>query len=166
MIFFHHCAFSTTNSHASEGGVREEWVPLFEKHQVDLVINGHNHVYERTDAILRNKVARKVPIGERTDPTRDGIVYVTAGGAGKSLYDFPAPDSYEGHLNDQESVPTYHWVKGGAKATETVEWSRVRYTGYSFLAVEVTTGRQAALKVSALAESGERIDHFEIRRGR
>lgn len=165
VVFFHHCAFSTTNSHASEGGVRDEWVPLFEKHQVDLVINGHNHVYERTDAILRNKVARKVPIGERTDPTRDGIVYVTAGGAGKSLYDFPAPDSYEGHLHEQESVPTYHWVKGGAKATETVEWSRVRYTGYSFLAVEVTTGRQAALKVSALAESGERIDHFEIRRG-
>ncbi|MCX4547973.1 metallophosphoesterase family protein [Streptomyces sp. NBC_01387] len=165
VIFFHHCAFSTTNSHASEGGVREEWVPLFEKHQVDLVINGHNHVYERTDAILRNKVARKVPIGERTDPTRDGIVYVTAGGAGKSLYDFPAPDSYEGHLDEQESVPTYHWVKGGAKATETVEWSRVRYTGYSFLAVEVTTGRQAKLKVSALAESGERIDHFEIQRG-
>ncbi|WP_406151312.1 purple acid phosphatase family protein [Streptomyces sp. NBC_01012] len=165
VVFFHHCAFSTTNAHASDGGVRDAWVPLFEKHQVDLVINGHNHVYERTDAILKNTVRRAVPIGERTDPTRDGIVYVTAGGAGKALYDFPAPDSYEGHLSDTESVDTYHVVKGGGKATETVEWSRVRYTGFSFLAVEVETGRNARMKVTALAESGERVDHFEISRG-
>ncbi|MEV0094088.1 metallophosphoesterase family protein [Streptomyces sp. NPDC050738] len=166
VIFFHHCAFSTTNSHASDGGVREQWVPVFEKHEVDLVINGHNHVYERTDAVKGGAVGRKVAIGERTDPTRDGIVYVTAGGAGKSLYDFPAPDSFEGNVKDQESVPTWHSVKGGGKAVETVEWSRVRYTGYSFLAVEVTAGHDARLKVSALAESGARIDHFEIKRGK
>ncbi|MFD5038538.1 purple acid phosphatase family protein [Streptomyces sp. NPDC058377] len=165
VVFFHHCAFSTTNAHASDGGVRDAWVPLFEKHQVDLVINGHNHVYERTDAILKNAVRRPVPIGERTDPTRDGIVYVTAGGAGKALYDFPAPDSYEGHVSDLESVNTYHVVKGGGKAAETVEWSRVRYTGFSFLAVEVEAGRHPRMKVTALAESGERVDHFEISRG-
>jgi 2',3'-cyclic-nucleotide 2'-phosphodiesterase (5'-nucleotidase family) len=81
VVFFHHCAFSTS-SHASDGGVREEWVPLFEKHQVDLVINGHNHVYERTDAIKGSVVGRRVPIGASTDPTRDGTVYVTAGGGG------------------------------------------------------------------------------------
>ncbi|MFG3286185.1 purple acid phosphatase family protein [Streptomyces sp. NPDC048111] len=166
VVFFHHCAFSTTSSHASEGGVRDAWVPLFEKHQVDLVINGHNHVYERTDAIKGNKVGRRVAIGERTDPTRDGIVYVTAGAAGRSLYSFPVPDSYEGRVADRDSVDTFHWAKGGAKVTETVEWSRVRYTNYSFLAVEVEAGHRPRMKVSALAETGERIDHFEIRRGR
>jgi hypothetical protein len=58
------------------------------------------------------------------------------------------------------------------KVTETVEWSRVRYTGYSFLAVEVepapkghtAKGHTAKLTVSALAESGERIDHFTVAR--
>ncbi|WP_208106557.1 metallophosphoesterase family protein, partial [Streptomyces sp. GC420] len=50
VVFFHHCAYSTS-AHASDGGVRDAWVPLFAKHRVDLVINGHNHVYERTDAI-------------------------------------------------------------------------------------------------------------------
>lgn len=80
VVYFHHCAYSTS-SHASDGGVRAEWLPLFEKHQVDLVINGHNHVYERTDAIRGGEVGRTVPVGGATDPTRDGIVYVTAGGA-------------------------------------------------------------------------------------
>lgn len=164
VIFFHHCAFSTTNGHASDGGVRDAWVPLFEKHKVDLVINGHNHVYERTDAIKGTRVAKKVPIGESVDSTRDGIVYVTAGGAGKSLYDFPVPDSYEGHVKDVESVDSYHWVKGGAKSPDKVEWSRVRYTGYSFLAVEAEPGRHPRLRVTALAESGARIDSFEVTR--
>ncbi|MFF8694845.1 purple acid phosphatase family protein [Streptomyces sp. NPDC015144] len=165
VVFFHHCAFSTSSVHASDGGVRDAWVPLFEKHRVDLVVNGHNHVYERTDAILNGAVRRTVPIGERVDPARDGIVYVTAGGGGRALMRFAVPDSYEGHPAERESVDTFHTVKGGGRAAETVEWSRVRYTGFSFLAVAVEPGPHPRMEVSALAESGERIDHFEIARG-
>lgn len=166
VVFFHHCAYSTS-THASDGGVRDAWLPLFTKHQVDLVINGHNHVYERTDAIRNGAVGRPVPVGASTDPTRDGIVYVTAGGAGKSLYSFPSgvKDSHEGKIADRESVETYHWTRSRDQNPDTVEWSRVRYTGYSFLSVEAETGPAPRLKVSALAESGRRIDHFEVRRG-
>ncbi|MEV0174053.1 metallophosphoesterase family protein [Streptomyces sp. NPDC050803] len=167
VVFFHHCAYSTS-SHASDGGVRDEWLPLFEKHQVDLVINGHNHVYERTDAIKGGEVGRRVPIGASTDPTRDGTVYVTAGGGGKELYGFPAgvAESYEGHVSERESVETFRWTKSRQSDAETVEWSRVRYRGFSFLSVEAVSGTRPRLTVSALAQSGERIDHFEVRRGR
>jgi hypothetical protein len=150
--------------------VRAAWLPLFAEHQVDLVINGHNHVYERTDAIKDGEVGKPVPVGASTDPTRDGIVYVTAGGAGKDLYGFGlgVKDSYEGHVQDRESIVTFHWTKSRLPDPDTVEWSRVRYTGFSFLAVEAETGGAGVtprLKVSALAESGERIDYFEIERG-
>ncbi|MEU2560247.1 metallophosphoesterase family protein [Streptomyces longispororuber] len=167
VVFFHHCAYSTS-THGSDGGVRDAWLPLFTKHQVDLVVNGHNHVYERTDAVRGGEVGRPVPVGASTDPTRDGIVYVTAGGAGKDLYGF-APgvrDSYEGHVRDRESVPTVRWTERRAPDPERVAWSRVRYTGHSFLAVEVTAGAHPRMAVSALAVTGERVDHFEIRRGR
>ena len=50
------------------------------------------------------------------------------------------PDSYEGHVEDLDEVKTYHWTKDGEKNQDTVEWSRVRYTGFSFLAVEVEPG--------------------------
>ncbi|MFB8132807.1 purple acid phosphatase family protein [Streptomyces mirabilis] len=167
VVFFHHCAYSTS-AHASDGGVRAEWLPLFDKHQVDLVINGHNHVYERTDAVKKGAVGRAVPVGGSTDPTRDGIVYVTAGGGGKDLYGFPSgvQDSYEGHVGRHESVSSFHWTKSQDQQRETVEWSRVRYAGFSFLSVEAEAGTTPRLKVSALAESGGRIDHFEVRRGR
>ncbi|MFG2582499.1 purple acid phosphatase family protein [Streptomyces malaysiensis] len=164
VVFFHHCAYSTTSAHASDGGVRDTWVPLFEKHQVDLVINGHNHVYERTDAIRGGKVTRRVPVEGGADAVRDGIVYVTAGGAGAKLYEFPVPDSYEGHVKDLDEVKSYHWTEDGEKNRAGVDWSRVRYTGFSFLAVEVEPGPRPRLTVTALAESGERVDRFEVTR--
>ncbi|MBY8878257.1 purple acid phosphatase family protein [Actinacidiphila acidipaludis] len=167
VVFFHHCAYSTTNSHASDGGVQAEWVPVFEKYQVDLVINGHNHVYERTDAIRGGQVSHQVAIGDTTRPATDGTVYITAGGAGRSLYNFPAPDSYEGHENRVDTVTTWHSAKGGGKVTDLVHWSRVRYTGYSFISVDVEparAGRESTLTVSAIAETGERIDHFTVAR--
>ncbi|MFE9421632.1 purple acid phosphatase family protein [Kitasatospora sp. NPDC006697] len=167
VVFFHHCAFSTTHQHASDGGVRDAWVPLFEKYRVDLVINGHNHVYERTDAILGNKVNKAVVSGDTVEPEKDGVVYVTAGAAGRSLYSFDAPQTYEGHETRVDEVQTYHFDKGQVKVNETVEWSRVRYLGYSFIKVDVTPahqGQKATMKVTALTETGQQIDHYTIAR--
>ncbi|CAM5226566.1 purple acid phosphatase family protein [Streptomyces fumanus] len=166
VVFFHHCAYCTSTAHASEGGVREEWVPLFEKYTVDLVINGHNHVYERTDVIKGGEVAKELPIGGTAYPETDGVVYVTAGAAGKSLYAFSADQSYEGHEKENDAVSSFLCVEGGRQA-ETVAWSRVRYLDYSFLRVDVTPaarGRLATLTVRGIAETGERVDHFTVAR--
>ncbi|MFI9154809.1 purple acid phosphatase family protein [Streptomyces sp. NPDC053367] len=167
VVYFHHCAYSTS-AHASDGGVRAAWLPLLARHRVDLVINGHNHVYERTDAVRDGEVGRRVPVGGSTDPERDGTVFVTAGGGGRDPYDFPAgaQESYEGHVHDAESVETFQWTRSRQPDPETVEWSRVRYRGFSYLSVEVESGPAPRLKVSARTHTGERIDHFEVRRGR
>ncbi|GAA2272692.1 hypothetical protein GCM10010145_45480 [Streptomyces ruber] len=45
-----------------------------------------------------------------------------------------------------------------------MEWSRVRYTGFSFPSVLAEPGPAARPAVSA--QDGTRIDHFEVRRGR
>lgn len=84
--------------------MRQEWVPLFEKYTVDLVINGHTHVYERTDVIKGGEVTQQLPIGGTAYPETDGVVYVTAGAAGRSLYAFSADQSYEGHVKDNDAV--------------------------------------------------------------
>jgi hypothetical protein len=52
-------------------------VALYEKHNVDVVFNGHIHVYERTWPIRAGKVDCK-----------KGVVYVTSGGGGGSLENF------------------------------------------------------------------------------
>jgi hypothetical protein len=141
-------------------------VPLFEKYTVDLVINGHNHQYERTDVIKGDAVTNKLPIGGTAYPETDGVVYVTAGAAGRSLYAFSAPESYEGHENEVDSVASFVNLEDG-KENETVAWSRVRYLNYSFLRVDVTPahkGRLATLTVRGIAETGAEVDHFTVAR--
>jgi hypothetical protein len=166
VVFHHHCAYSTTINHASEGGVRSLWVPLFDKYRVDLVINGHNHVYERADTMRAGRV-RTTPIGDTVHPDSDGTTYVTAGAGGRSLYGFAVPDSYAGNVRDIDEVHSRVAAAGDHKVAEKVGWSRVRYTGYSFLAVDVTpadAGGTATLTLRALAESGDEIDRLVIAR--
>jgi tartrate-resistant acid phosphatase type 5 len=61
---FHHPPFSV-GGHGSHLVVRESWVPLFERHGMDLVLSGHNHLYEH--ARVR------------------GVDYVVTGGGGARL---------------------------------------------------------------------------------
>ncbi|GAB2459581.1 purple acid phosphatase family protein [Jatrophihabitans fulvus] len=92
VAFFHHCAYSTTNNHASDGGVRAALDPLFSTYQVDLVVQGHNHLFERTDPIRNGRKTRDAPDGSTIRPAVDGVTYICAGSGGRPRYPFrPAP---------------------------------------------------------------------------
>ncbi|GIE90859.1 purple acid phosphatase family protein [Actinoplanes regularis] len=92
VAFFHHCAFSTAHNHASDGGVRAAVDPLFTKYQVDLAVQGHNHLFERTDPIRHGKRTRAAPDRSTVHPETDGVTYVCVGSGGRARYPFrPAP---------------------------------------------------------------------------
>ncbi|MGH2690913.1 MAG: purple acid phosphatase family protein, partial [Actinomycetota bacterium] len=78
VVGMHQCAFSSSTKHGSDPGVQEAWFELFREHQVDLVLSGHDHVYERTHSMNHDEI-----VGEgspyRTD---EGTVYVTCGNGG------------------------------------------------------------------------------------
>jgi Purple acid Phosphatase, N-terminal domain/Calcineurin-like phosphoesterase len=49
VVGFHHCAFSSSPAgRGSDLGIRREWLPLFDRYEVDLVVCGHDHGYERS----------------------------------------------------------------------------------------------------------------------
>ncbi len=66
----------------TSGDVRVRgFVELYEKHKVDVVFNGHVHIYERTFPIRAGKVDQQ-----------NGVVYITTGGGGGRLENFaPTP---------------------------------------------------------------------------
>lgn len=165
VVFFHHCAYSTTNQHASEGGIREYWAPLFDKYHVDLAISGHNHIYERSDPIRRGRPTMKAETGSSVEAKRHGTTYITMGASGRSLYSFPVPDTIGPKAApNPETVQTYFSGPSG-KVTETVEWSRVRYTGYALVAVDVTpagAGGRATMTVRTVAENGAELDRVQL----
>lgn len=47
VCFFHHPPYSSAKSHGSDSQLREVVEPIFIKHGVNIVLTGHDHVYER-----------------------------------------------------------------------------------------------------------------------
>jgi hypothetical protein len=47
ICFFHHPPYSSARKHGSDKPLREVLEPIFLKYGVNLVLNGHDHVYER-----------------------------------------------------------------------------------------------------------------------
>ena len=47
VCFFHHPPYSSAKKHGSDGQLREVVEPIFVKYGVDVVLSGHDHVYER-----------------------------------------------------------------------------------------------------------------------
>ena len=66
IVVFHQPAYSC-GLHGSTPDVDHLWVPVLERHRVALVLNGHDHDYERF-----------------TSPA--GVTYVVTGGGGQDLY--------------------------------------------------------------------------------
>ena len=64
---FHHPAY-TCGRYSPEPTVRARWAPLFRSHDVDLVLSGHDHNYQRFS-------------------DEGGVTYVVTGGAGAGLYE-------------------------------------------------------------------------------
>jgi 3',5'-cyclic AMP phosphodiesterase CpdA len=169
VCFFHHCAYSTTKQHASDGGVRAAWTAIFDRHQVDLVLQGHNHVYERTDPIRANQPTTVAGDNSTVYPETDGTVYYTVGSAGRARYSFQQdePESYRGHEAANTFVDnSYVWGPGKhQQIPEAVAWSRVRFADYAFIRVDSRPGAlMSELDVTAVDEYGREFDKVTYRR--
>jgi 3',5'-cyclic AMP phosphodiesterase CpdA len=106
---FHHPMFSSGEGRRNER-LREEWVPLFDKYNVDLVMQGHDHTYARGRRTqnLRQGVNARSPVG--------GTVYVNSV-SGAKMYEIK-PDRWEDFGNiglerGAENTQLYQVVRVG-----------------------------------------------------
>jgi hypothetical protein len=140
VVCMHQVAISTADKfNGADLGIREEWVPLFDKYGVDLVVCGHEHHYERSHPIRGQEgSATLTPVAAATATdvidTSKGTVHMVIGGGGTSVpsntlfFDPPqcrvitavgAPDPKTG-----KRPPVY--VK------EQAPWSAVRNAAHSY----------------------------------
>ena len=150
VVCMHQVAISTAErSNGADLGIREEWVPLFDKYNVDLVVCGHEHHYERSHPIRGQEANRTLTPKPQTTAldvidTTKGTVHMVIGGGGTSaptngsFFDPPrcrvivsvgAPDPMTGR-------------RPSVYVTEDAPWSAVRNAAhaYGFAAFRVDPG--------------------------
>jgi hypothetical protein len=90
IVCMHQTAVSTADrTNGADLGIRQEWLPLFDRYHVDLVVCGHEHHYERSHPIrgtVGSDTATPIPVDTRIDvvDTTNGTVHVVIGGGGTS----------------------------------------------------------------------------------
>ncbi len=77
IVNHHRPIWSSGTRHGSDGTLQEQWGTLYDQHHVDLVVAGHDHIYERTKPMRGDEVQASAAAG---------TIYVVSGGAGASLY--------------------------------------------------------------------------------
>ncbi len=77
IVTHHKPMYTSYSGHTPDPVEQNAWIPLYEKHHVDLVLQSHVHAYERSK-----------PLDASGNPVADGQgpVYVTFGGGGADPY--------------------------------------------------------------------------------
>jgi predicted phosphodiesterase len=86
VLVVHHRGLYTTSNHAADSDVldlRATLAPMYDAHHVDVVINGHDHAYERTRTLHAGSDPRGAP---SMVAAGQGTVYVVNAGAGADPY--------------------------------------------------------------------------------
>ncbi|HEX6294648.1 MAG TPA: metallophosphoesterase, partial [Nitrososphaeraceae archaeon] len=95
VVFFHNLAYTSPadigKGNRAEKEFREAYHPLFDKYNVDIVLQAHNHNYQRSYPIIFNNDEPKEPIitdNSNSDNFHDpeGQIFVTAGTGGAEIY--------------------------------------------------------------------------------
>ena len=167
IVQMHQCACSSSaTGNGSDLGIRQQWLPLFDRYEVDLVLNGHDHYYERSfpvrgaDANVGHEVATGAVVNTlRPHPvtttdngvfdTSQGTVHLILGCGGTDApldqYGIDAADGqHQAKVFTQANRPVLTstpdvYTRAGAGAVEDASWSAKRdtSTGYGIAVFDV-----------------------------
>jgi hypothetical protein len=146
IAWMHQTPVSTSDEgNGTDMGIRATWGPLFDKYEVDLVLHGHEHDYERTypvrgfdtdsgtvtTAFTSSLDGTEYAVGDTVDTRRPHVVTTTP----QTVNGLPAYDTAEG---------TVYLVLGGGGASATNSYGEDTATGLPQANVWVTLdGRNA-----------------------
>lgn len=94
IVFMHRPPYDN-KSFRDNTAVRRAFTPLFDKHRIDLVISGHDHVYARTYPLVNGAVASS------------GTVYTAAGRSGTKFYTTTAANPLNAVFYNPGDEPNY-----------------------------------------------------------
>jgi len=184
VVFMHQTAISTAEkANGADLGIRQDWLPLFDRYGVDLVLCGHEHHYERSYSVRGfspTDTLTPQPVDTHADiiDTRRGTVHLVIGGGGTSipsnrlLFDKPRCRVITGVGDFDPALGN----KRPIYVEEDAPWSafRDRDNPYGFVVVDVDPGKVGGTTSMAVAYYALRgpfgdvtpVDRFTLTRPR
>ncbi|SHJ96385.1 purple acid phosphatase family protein [Paraburkholderia terricola] len=163
VVQMHQDALSSSKTgNGSDKGIREAWLPLFDRYGVDLVLCGHDHDYERSypvrgchhnkgtdiatgrpvDTLQPKPVMSAVSPGASTFDTSHGTIHLILGGGGTSapldVYGvnvgtgMPQARIFTRPNRPAPGTTAGTFVRASADAVEDAIWSAQRDTGTGY----------------------------------
>ena len=157
VVVMHQPAMSSARFNGADLGVRQHWLPVFDAYEVDLVLAGHEHHYERELPVRGTTgtsllTPKPVPMSGSTIDTTKGTQHMIIGGGGTSapsntiLTDPPTcyviTSVGPNKSNPGPGAPTGHFLPN--YTPENAIWSSVRDKdwSYGFAAFSVDPGNR------------------------
>jgi hypothetical protein len=142
VVCMHQVAMSSAHFNGADLGIRQQWLPLFDKYGVDLVVAGHEHHFERSFPVRGTLSGSGLltPAPQSSDTalmdTSNGTVHMIIGGGGHSTptpvagFDMP----HDGVLITSVGPGSPKSQRPAITTTEPAPWSAYRdlQTPYGF----------------------------------
>jgi hypothetical protein len=138
VVYSYRPQYSSSTEHPGNRDLRNAFHPLFEKYDVDLILQAHNHNYQRTYPIIPSALSSPNPTitdsNSNTYQNPEGQIYLTVGTGGAELHSLVE------------------------KATFTVN----QYMGHGFLKIFFDNNGETLTGIFHLNEGGSIGDTFKI----
>jgi acid phosphatase type 7 len=85
-VSMHRALWSSSTTHGTDETLKSAIGPVLDSHSVDVVIAGHDHIFERTKPLIGDAVGSFNP-----DGSVNGTIFLVSGGAGAGLYSIEDP---------------------------------------------------------------------------
>ncbi|MFL6117007.1 MAG: purple acid phosphatase family protein [Catenulispora sp.] len=152
VVCMHQVMISSSDANGADLGIREQWGPLFDQYEVDLVVCGHEHDYERSHpirgAVSGSETLTPNPVATDTAhiDTSKGTVHMVLGGGGTG-----SPTNQKFFAGSKAKVLTAVGAVGAnGKKTPTYVFEDAPWIGvrdekhpYGFAAFDVDPGTHA-----------------------
>jgi len=152
LVFFHHPPY-THGTHNSDLEIehiemRENFLPLLEKYEVDLVFGGHSHTYERS-ILMSGHYGHSQTYDES-----------------KHAVDIKNGNPEEGGAYQKEGLGTVYSVAGnsGKKGAFKAEHLPFMTKNYSELGSVILQVDKDVVKITAIDEEQNELDSYELRK--
>jgi predicted phosphodiesterase len=138
IVYSYRPQYSSPSEHPGNNFLRDLYHPLFQKYNVDIILQAHNHNYQRSYPINYNNESSSSPlvtdndIKSYKDPA--GQVYVTVGTGGSALHD----------------------LSGKAR------YMAVQYLAFGFLDISITSNGRNLTGTFYDSSDGTIKDHFTV----